>query len=41
VSFSPYFLLFDWDPELPASIRSDVMIVINLDDPLVWVQACE
>jgi len=37
--FSSYFLLFDWDPELPASIQRDVMI--SLDDPSMWIQAYE
>jgi hypothetical protein len=32
-------LLFDWDPELPASIQRDVMI--SLDDPSMWIQAYE
>jgi hypothetical protein len=40
-SFSPYFLLFGKDPKLPTSIRRNVMIVINLDDPSKWVQTCE
>ena len=40
-SFSPYFLLFGREPELPMSIRHDVATVVNLDDPDMWVQACE
>ncbi len=34
-------MLFDWEPGLPTSIQWDVMIVINLDDLSVWVQACQ
>jgi hypothetical protein len=37
VSFSPYFLLFDHEPHLPTSIWQDVMLIINLDDPNVWL----
>jgi hypothetical protein len=36
-SFSPYFLLFSCHPELPTSIRCDVMVVVSLDDPLMWL----
>ncbi len=39
--FSPYFLLFGQDLKLLVSIWHDVMIVINFNDPLVWIQACE
>jgi hypothetical protein len=27
--------------ELPASIQQDAMVVINVDDPNVWIHACE
>jgi hypothetical protein len=40
-SFTPYFLLFGCHPELPTSIRRDVMVVVNLDDPSMCLQACE
>jgi hypothetical protein len=40
-SFSPYFLLFGYEPELLASIWQDAMAIINMDDPNVWIQACE
>jgi hypothetical protein len=39
--FSPYFLLFSHHLELPTSIRHDVMVMVSLDDPFVWFQACE
>ncbi len=38
--FSPYSL-FGNEFELFASIQQDVMIVTNLDDSNVWIQACE
>lgn len=40
-SFSPYFLMFSCELELPISMRRDVAIVVHPDDPNVWVQACE
>jgi hypothetical protein len=40
-SFSLYFLLFGWDFKLPTSIWQDAMIVISLNDLVVWVHACE
>jgi hypothetical protein len=40
-SFSPYFILFGRHPELPSSIRHDVMALVSLDDPFLWFQACE
>jgi hypothetical protein len=40
-SFSPYLLLFSREPKLQASIQQDAMVVINMDDPNVWIQACE
>jgi hypothetical protein len=39
-SFSPYFLLYGRDPDLPAAIRRDTHEVVNLDDPDVWVTVC-
>jgi hypothetical protein len=39
--FSPYFLLFGYEFELLALIQWDAMVVINMDDPNVWIQACE
>jgi len=35
--FLPYFLFFGYEPELLASIQWDVMAVINMDDPNVWI----
>jgi hypothetical protein len=40
-SFSPYFLLFSHEPELPTLIQRDVMAIINFNDLNVWIQACE
>jgi hypothetical protein len=40
-SFSPYLLLFGCEPKLLTSIRQDMMVVINMDDPNVWIHACE
>jgi len=40
-SFSPFFLFFGRHLELQASIQYDVTIVVNLDDPLMWLQTCE
>ncbi|CAM6102398.1 unnamed protein product [Calypogeia fissa] len=39
-SFSPYFLLFGRDPDLPAAIRREVVEAVNLDDPAMWVRVC-
>lgn len=39
-SFSPYFLLYGREPDLPAAIRRDTSEVLTLDDPDIWVQAC-
>ncbi|CAK9870986.1 unnamed protein product [Sphagnum jensenii] len=36
-SFSPNFLLFGYEPKLPTSIQQDVMAIINMDDPNVWI----
>jgi hypothetical protein len=35
--FSPYFLLFDYEPELPISIQRNAMAIINMDDLNVWI----
>jgi hypothetical protein len=40
-SFSYYFVPFGCEPQLLASICKDVDYVVNLDDPNLWVQACE
>jgi hypothetical protein len=40
-SFSPYFLFFNYEPNLPALIWWNVMVIINMDDLNVWIQACE
>jgi hypothetical protein len=39
--FSPYFVLFGLEVKLWALIQWDLMLVINLDDLNVWIQACE
>lgn len=39
-SFSPY-VLFGHEPKLPTSIWRNVMVIINLGDPNVWIHACE
>jgi hypothetical protein len=39
--FSPYFLLFVCGPKFLALIRQDLMDIINLINPNVWLQACE
>jgi hypothetical protein len=39
--FSPYLLLCGCEPELPTSIQQDGMAIINMDDPNVWIHACE
>jgi hypothetical protein len=39
--FSPYLLLFRNELKLPTLIRQDAMAIINMDDPNVWIQACE
>ncbi len=40
-SFSPYFLLFGCELQLPASFEQDATVVIDMDDFNVWIQACE
>jgi hypothetical protein len=39
-SFSPYFLLYDRDPNLPTTIRRESSEVVNFDDPKMWLRAC-
>ncbi len=40
VSFSPYFLLYDRDPNLPTTIHHESGEVVNLDDPKMWLKVC-
>ena len=40
-SFSPYYLMFGREPDLPMSIRRQTAIVVHLDDPDMWIRACE
>jgi hypothetical protein len=39
-SFSPYFLLYGQDPDLPTTIRRESSEVVNLDDPEMWLKVC-
>jgi len=39
-SFSPYFLLYNRDPNLPTTIRHESSEVVNLDDPEMWLRVC-
>jgi hypothetical protein len=39
-SFSPYFLLYDRNPNLPMTIRREFSEVVNLDDPEMWLRLC-
>ena len=39
-AFSPYYLLFGREPELPLAIRRETMDVVDLDDPQVWSRVC-
>ncbi len=39
-SFSPYFLLYGRDPDLPTTIRRESSEVVNLDDPEMWLRVC-
>jgi len=39
-SFSPYFLLYNRDPDLPTTIRRESSEVVNLDDPEMWLRVC-
>jgi transposase InsO family protein len=40
VSFSPYFLLYGRDPDLPTTIRHEFSEVVNLDDAEMWLRVC-
>jgi len=40
-SFSPYFLMFSYEPKLPTLIQRNVMGNIKLDDPNLRFQTCE
>jgi hypothetical protein len=40
VSFSPYFLLYGRDPDLPTTICRESSEVVNLDDPEMWLKVC-
>ncbi len=39
-SFSPYFLLYGRDPDLPTMIRCESSEVVNLNDPEMWLRVC-
>jgi hypothetical protein len=39
-SFSPYFLSYGRDPDLPTTIRRESNEVVNLDDPEMWLRVC-
>jgi len=39
-SFSPYFLLYGRDPDLPTTIRCESSEVVNLDDSEMWLRVC-
>jgi hypothetical protein len=39
-SFSPYFLLYGRDPNLPTKIRRESSEVVNLDDLKMWLRVC-
>jgi hypothetical protein len=39
-SFSPYFLLYGQDPDLPIMICCEFSEVVNLDDPEMWLKVC-
>ncbi len=39
-SFSPYFLLYDQDLDLPTTIHRESNEVVNLDDPEMWLRVC-
>ncbi len=40
VSFSPYFLLYGQNPDLPTTIHHEFSEVVNLDDPEMWLRVC-
>ncbi len=39
-SFSPYFLLYNRDPDLPTTICRESSEVVNLDDLEMWLRVC-
>jgi hypothetical protein len=39
-SFSPYFLLYGRNPDLPTIICRESSEVVNLDDPEMWLKVC-
>jgi len=39
-SFSPYFLLYGRNPNLPTIICRDSKEVVNLDDSEMWLRVC-
>ncbi len=39
-SFSPYFLLYGRDPDLPTTIHRESSEMVNLDDPEMWLRVC-
>ncbi len=39
-SFSPYFLLYGQNPDLPTMIRHEFSEVVNLDDLEIWLRVC-
>ncbi len=39
-SFSPYFLLYGRDPNLPTTIRHESSEVVNFDDLKMWLRVC-
>jgi len=39
-SFSPCFLLYGRNPNLPTIIRRESSEVVNLDDPEMWLRVC-
>jgi len=38
VSFSPYFLLYGQNLDLPMRIRHEFSEVVNFDDPEIWLR---
>jgi hypothetical protein len=39
-SFSPYFLLYGRNLDLPTTIHCESNEVVNLDDPEMWLKVC-
>ncbi len=39
-SFSPYFLLYGRNLDLPTTIRRESSEVVNLDDSEMWLKVC-